>query len=565
MVSKHKKDPSSIKTGINKNINSLVTESTIDSYMPRVRNYLGVRQQYKLDRPITFKLTDLKNATVEKTNLYDLVKISSDMVERPTTPQINCLESVETCLATFLNYSDVLKTGFDNQEFINTYSLFKGAILARNHLRINYPSKYKDNPGKSELDLNKKSKDIVYELAQVLFKGIENAHRNYGGLDDEKVAHIFDTFYTQLINQCIALEPKYADTIRKSGISESHELKNISFKGFKATDKRQKELSLPNMNLEMIVGNEEFIQKGKRLAKNVLSYSFDAPNGGENPRMPFTQLMMVYGGPGTGKTVTTYALLNFFAETAKKNKLPFMTKVIRKSDWTSSYQFASARNLLNLFENEVFGFDGLVGVYWPDFDTAFQARNSPTIRSEEKDNLNVLFGLLDGTIGPRDGKWFIILDANYMDPKSMDIATMSRVMEEAIEVKGPEKAEHYETLLRDILLKDKKDFLKINDNSWKKFGELCKKYQLSGRAMEKIALQTSSHISTFEEPDGFFRMPYDEKMKIIKDNSNPIKIAWLMNQVDEYYKFNKQREDKDAAKKSEQEMNDLINQLSDKS
>ncbi len=568
MADEEKNTSLEIKTEVSKDVNSLVTDSTISSYNQRIRNYLGIRQQYELDKPITLKLTDKENLTITKTKIYDLIKIASEsqIIERHTPTQIYCLESLETCLSTYLNYAETLETGFKGQEqgFINAYSLFRGAVLARDQLRNSCTAKYSDNPGKSEIILEKKPAEIIYDAVKIIFKVIENAYHKHNGIKDELLIQAFDLFYTQIINQCICMEPSYKELLKKTELDKPHELKGIVFNGFKARDNKQKKLALPDVTLEMIVGNEEFIKRGKRLVKNILSFSFDAPDGGTNPKMPFPQLLMVYGSPGTGKTITAYALLNHFASIAEKNKIPCLTKVIRKSDWTSSYQYASAKNLVNIFL-EIFNFDGLTGIYWPDFDTAFQARNSPDIRAEEKDNLSVLFGLLDGTIGPRNGKWFIILDANYLDPKNVDEASFSRILEDKVEVKGPETQEQYIKLLRDILLKNNKQFLELKKEDWKNFGELCKKYELSGRAIEKIALQTSAHISEFEEPEGFFSMTHEEKMKIIKEKSQKASPEWIMSTVEDYYSFQKNRDENEAIKKSEERLKNLLEQLSKKS
>lgn len=565
---------SGYRTDVTRDANSLITEDTIDSYSPRVRNYIGLKQKYSLDSPMTVKQTETHQEEVNEATLYTLVKIASEsqMVERHTATQVHCLESLETCLASFLNYVDVLGTGFqEDPAFINTYALFRGAVLARDHLRTNCPVKFLDTPKKTALDLKNNQKEIVYDMVHRLFKRVEQAYHSrkaqaYAkdkGLTDEMLVHVFDIFYTHLINQCISAEPVYKELLEKTGLDAPHEVKGVIFTGFKARDSKQEKLALKHVTLDMVVGNEEFIEKGKTLVENVLAYSFDAPDGGKNPMGDFPQLIMSFGEPGGGKTLTAYALLNYFTKLAKENGIPFLTKVIRKSDWTSSYQYASAQNLVNVF-NEVFNYDGVAGIYWPDFDTAFQARDSPDIRAEEKDNLNVIFGLLDGTIGPRNGKWFIILDANYMDPKNMDKATFSRLMEENAEVKGPEKPEHYTKLCKDILLKDQKKFLTLKKEAWEEFGKKCHGYKLSGRAIEKISKRTAAHISKFEKPEGFLKMSYEEKLKVTEERSRKVDSKWLMSTLENYVKFQKKRDEREAFEKAEKELKDLVSQLSKK-
>ncbi|MDP2907474.1 MAG: AAA family ATPase [Nanoarchaeota archaeon] len=545
-------------------VTSLITDKTIESYIPRIMNYAAIKQKYTLDQPITADLLD-KKTSISQATIYELIIYTQPkVIPRNTTSQVVCLESLEDCLATYLNHAETLGKGIEEQDLVNTYSLFRGAAVAKDHIRSSGKANMQETTGISQLNLSLKSEDLTYDVLKVIFKGVETTYAKHGAITDDMLLQIFDTFYTQVINQCLAESPQYAEKLKEKGMDSPQQIKDLIFTGFKAKDKREKELAFPDTTLEDIVGNLGYIEKGKRLIKNVLAYSFDAPNGGTNPKMPFTQILTVYGGPGTGKTITAYAMLNEFKKLAKENNIPSFLKAIRKSDWTSSYQYATAQNLVRTFQDEVFNNEGLVGVYWPDFDTAFVARNSPDIRAEEKDNLNVLFGLLDGSIGPRNGKWFIILDANYLDTKSMDAALFSRVMEEGVEVKGPEKPEHYIRLFKDILLKKQKDFLDVKPEEWEKFGETCIKNQLSGRAIEKISKQVSNYISHFEEPEGFFKMSHEDKMKVIQQNSKKADLNFVLKTTQDYCDFQKIRDDNEALKNSEENLKELLSQLSEK-
>jgi len=549
---------------INGTVTSLINDKTIESYIPRIMNYAAIKQKYALDKPITAEVLD-KKTEISQATIYELIIYTQPkVIPRNTTAQVVCLESLENCLATYLNHAETLSKGIEEQDLINTYSLFRGAAVAKDHIRTSGKANVQETTGISQLNLSQKPEELTYDILKVIFKGIETTYTKHGTITDDILLQIFDTFYTQLINQCLAQSPQYSEKIKEKGLDNPQQIKDLTFTGFKAKNKREKELAFPETTLDDIVGNHEYIEKGKRLIKNVLSYSFDAPNGGTNPKMPFTQILTVYGGPGTGKTITAYAMLNEFKKLAKENNILSFLKVIRKSDWTSSYQYATAQNLVRTFQDEVFNNDGLVGVYWPDFDTAFVARNSPDIRAEEKDNLNVLFGLLDGTIGVRNGKWFIILDANYLDPKNMDAALFSRVMEEGVEVKGPESQEHYIKLFKDILLKKQKGFLDIKSEEWEKFGEACIKNKLSGRAIEKISKQVSNYISQFEEPEGFFKMSHEEKMKVIQENSKKADLNFVLKTTQDYCDFQKVRDENEAMKKSEERLEELLSQLSEK-
>src|SRR5690606_1302007 len=112
--------------------------------------------------------------------------------------------------------------------------------------------------------------------------------------------------------------------------------------------------------------------------------------------------------------------------------------------------------------------EGVCGVYWPDIDTAFASRGSGDLRSEEKNNLGAVFGIFDGTLLPKDGKWFMICDANYMQ---MDEATRSRIAQNPFTVRGPTSPEDYVQLLRDVLLADLRPFIAPGEDAgWAAIG-----------------------------------------------------------------------------------------------
>ena len=146
-----------------------------------------------------------------------------------------------------------------------------------------------------------------------------------------------------------------------------------------------------------MVGNAELIKAGTRLARDIAGFDLKE---GKNPKGIRNQIIFALGTPGCGKTVTSHALGNHFLGLCKKAGIPARMRVIRRTDWASSYQNQSASRLLEIFQEEVFKFDGICGVYWPDIDTAFAARGDADIRQEEKANLSAIFGILDGTIGP---------------------------------------------------------------------------------------------------------------------------------------------------------------------
>ncbi len=326
-----------------------------------------------------------------------------------------------------------------------------------------------------------------------------------------------------------------ANALRRLG-SEREDTKlstpDLKIDGYKAAAAGSEEpTGLLQVSLDDVVGNDDLVKVGKRLMRDIAG--FDMAKG-ENPKKVRNQILFVLGTPGCGKTVTSHALLNDFLALCKKSGLPAQARIIRRTDWASSYQNASASKLLEIFKEEVFEAPGVAGVYWPDIDTAFAARGDSEIRQEEKANLATLFGILDGTIGPKNGRWFIICDANTMH---MDDAMTSRLNQSPLTALGPTTPEHYVRLLKDIKLKGRAPWLPLSDADWLDIGGLCVDRKLSGRSADAIAGRVLTEIEDFSEPDEYFSLSFEEKQKMIAKLSNKVDAARLKALITDHVRF----------------------------
>ena len=292
-----------------------------------------------------------------------------------------------------------------------------------------------------------------------------------------------------------------------------------------------------------IVGNEEYVKAGRRLVRDVAGFDLKA---GENPKKIRNQVLFVLGSPGCGKTVTAHAIGNYFLNLCGKAEIPSRMRVIRRTDWASSYQNQSANRLLEIFREEVFNAPGVCGVYWPDIDTAFAARGDSEIRQEEKSNLSAIFGILDGTIGPKNGRWFLICDANTL---RMDEATMSRLSQQPLRALGPVTPADYVKLLKDVKLRGKEKWLPITPEEWQKVGERCVTEKLSGRSMDSLSGRVLTEMEDFDEPDDYFTMPFAEKQKLIDQLSNKITAQRIDDLITEHVKFERESQAKAEAER----------------
>jgi len=329
---------------------------------------------------------------------------------------------------------------------------------------------------------------------------------------------------------------------------------DLRYEGFHSRNAMEPVSDLKPISVGDIVGNTEYVEAGLKLARDVAAFDLEA---GTSPKR-INPVLFGLGRPGCGKTITAHAIGNYFLEYCRERDIPARFKVIRRTDWASAYQNASANQLVKIFKDEIYGFEGVCGVYWPDIDTAFASRGSGDLRMEEKNNLGAVFGIFDGTLIPKDGKWFMICDANYMQ---MDEATRSRIAQNPFTVTGPTTPADYVKLMRDILLRDVKRFIHPKDPRWTEVGEACVKHNLSGRNVESITNNIRAHVQDFEYPDDYFKASLERRAQIIDELSKRVDIDEMLERIEHFAEFQVEAEDKAARDRFEREVEDMVRQL----
>lgn len=308
------------------------------------------------------------------------------------------------------------------------------------------------------------------------------------------------------------------------------------------------------VELEAVVGNREYLEAGLRLARDVAGYDFERR---ENPKR-INPILFGLGAPGCGKTLTAHAIGRYFLRFCGQRAVPAKFVVVRRSDWASSYQNASAANLIRLFREHVYGFEGVTGVYWPDIDTALASRDSKDLRAEEKHNLGAVFGLFDGTLIPKDGKWFLICDANTTH---MDEAARSRIAQNPFVVSGPVSADDYTRLLRDVMLKDVAGFTPLTANEWHALGQRLSELALSGRNVESIANNVRAAIQDFEYPDEYFGAGAARRRGIIQQASRALGYEALRAEVERFVTFTREARSREEEAAFQREVDDIVRRL----
>ena len=328
----------------------------------------------------------------------------------------------------------------------------------------------------------------------------------------------------------------------------------LRYEGFHSRNATEPVSDLKPVRVGDIVGNQDYVEAGLKLARDVAAYDLEA---GTSPKR-INPVLFGLGRPGCGKTITAHAIGNYFLDYCRERDIPARFKVIRRTDWASAYQNASANQLVKICKEEIYGFEGVCGVYWPDIDTAFASRSSGDLRMEEKNNLGAVFGIFDGTLIPKDGKWFMICDANFMQ---MDEATRSRIAQNPFTVEGPTSPDDYVKLCRDILLRDVRRFVHPDDPRWIEVGQACVDSKLSGRNVESICNNIISHVQDFEYPDEYFKASLERRRELIDQLSKRVSVDEMLERVRGFAEFQVDAEEKAAKDRFEREVEEMVRQL----
>jgi DNA polymerase III delta prime subunit len=372
---------------------------------------------------------------------------------------------------------------------------------------------------------------------------------------DQRVALTLAAFFKLLRRATVSYAASSSLKALLSALEEREiHVVGYPYDGLEIAEQTEVEAGLLPVSSTDIVGNDAYVEAGLKLARDVAGYDFEA---GNNPKK-INPVLFGLGRPGSGKTITAHAVGNYFLDFCRERDVPAQFRVIQRTEWASSYQNASAQNLVRIFREEIYGFDGVTGVYWPDIDTAFASRQSQGLRMEEKQNLGAVFGVFDGTLLPKDGKWFLICDANTLH---MDEATVSRIAQNPMSVDGPTEPAQYAEMMRELMLDDVRSFVPAEDDVWLRVGELCVDYDLSGRNVESICNNIRGHIQDFEYPDEYFEADQKRREAIIASLCQSVTGDEMAEYVEEFVEFRQDAERDADEGKFRREVESIVRQL----
>lgn len=323
-------------------------------------------------------------------------------------------------------------------------------------------------------------------------------------------------------------------------------------------------MDVPETTFEDIVGNTQLISMLKTLGDNILAYD---PKTKKNPILDvfdFSTTILLYGDPGTGKTATLQAFLNYLQTKAGTYKKT-VKHVNIGNDIKSKYFGDSVQNLKSKLEEATRG-DSICVVTIEDIDAIFSAREELKDRPEEKAILQELMNILEGIASKKLGNFILIATSNR--PANLDDALGERLKENQLEVTGPETAQDYTGLFQIKMKKGiKNSYVEVDGESWKKIGETClsykKDYQFSGRAIKNITKKLMTNASMFQKPEEIYTLSHEEAVEKLRKNKNLAKIDGnkILTEIEVYKNEGVKQEGRREMEKKKEMIEGIVQQI----
>jgi len=301
----------------------------------------------------------------------------------------------------------------------------------------------------------------------------------------------------------------------------------------------QYECEFEDAVFEDIVGNDEV---NKRLKDTINKLVFYDPETKTNPFKKerlggIPTSMLIYGEPGTGKTLALKAAAKHFIELAKDYEIVTgkrkPIKIISIDPTVANkYYGETSKRLKEKFE-EAIDPKAISLIFIEDIESLFPPRENSS-HSADNRAMNVLLNMIEGVYSKNRGNYFIVATTNYTE--KMDKALQDR-FEIHTKAEGPQTQADYEQILKihiNKLLTE--DLISISEDEWPKPAKLVKEEHMTGRDIRNITANIVDKIAN--ENGSSYRELYglsgDELVEAIKSKMKPLTIDLLMAEIKEY-------------------------------
>jgi len=376
-------------------------------------------------------------------------------------------------------------------------------------------------------------------------------------------------FFRRMAERCTRLSQSYLDL--KPVVENRHFLfDGVSVSGFTLQVEDPESVALSGDTFDQMVGNRELKTSLWGVADKILLYD---PRTRRNPAKElgdFARTILLYGRPGTGKTMAISALIHELTTRAKKMGKPFRAVLIG-SDVKDKYFGESVKNLKRKL-SELHRGDRICLVAIEDIDLMLASRDDVNVNAADKDLLHELMNTLEGVASRDLGNAVIVATTN--DLKGIEGALAERLQENPMEVKGPETAEDFATLFRFKLHRGFPEseggvggYVRVPDKGsrrkpgWREIGQACLEFGFTGRPVKNICKRLMTVAGEFRMPDEAYDLEADECVERLRSLYRPIDGALVLAEVERYRTHSLAHEEAMREERIRSRKESLINEL----
>lgn len=241
----------------------------------------------------------------------------------------------------------------------------------------------------------------------------------------------------------------------------------------------------------------------------------------------FKQLIMLVGDRGTGKTMIMKYGVSEAERIAKANGLEFMAVEL---DFDDSWQDGPSK-ILKYQLKSITNSNKPYLIFLDEIDGKFPSRIDPKTARHEQKTLTEFLNFTQGLSYQNKGNYIIVAATNV--PEQIDKAILSRFTKGIYNCEGPRTAKDKAKVLYNNLSEGiNAGYVKIRDEEWVNIGELAVKLELSGRGLLQVAEEIIGQSRTNHYPDNFYKMSFDEKVKMIKSRHELVDYAKVKGKLE---------------------------------
>ncbi len=376
-------------------------------------------------------------------------------------------------------------------------------------------------------------------------------------------------FFREMAERCTRLSQSYLDL--RPVVENRHFLfDGVSVSGFTLQIEDPESVAVSGETFEQMVGNREMKTSLLGVADKILLYDTRTRRNPAKELGDFARTILLYGRPGTGKTMAISALIHELTARAKKLDKPFRAVLIG-SDVKDKYFGESVKNLKRKLSELERG-DRICLVAIEDIDLMLASRDDVNVNAADKDLLHELMNSLEGVASRDLGNAAIVATTN--DIKGIEGALAERLQENPLEVRGPETAEDFAALFR---IKLRRGFapedggvggyIRVPDKGsrrnpgWREIGQACLEYGFTGRPVKNICKRLMTVAGEFRMPEEVYALEGDQCVERLRSLYRPIDGAAVLAEVERYRTHSQAHEKAMREERIRSRKESLINEL----